>query len=113
MAMQRPQVPGPALELFHDLHRWFNLQADDIESMKARHHRLNTRNMQAVERLQTQLHRDVAERKKQVNEFSLELEQYTLRKFDLLSDDIARAHLEKSCAETAGVAEETMRKQRQ
>jgi len=90
--------------LFNDVHRWVALQADEIETLRARHQRLNTRRKEAIAMCNQTLKRDTDERKKQMNEFSLEMEQYTLRKFDLLQDDVYAAHLEKSHAENDELA---------
>merc|ERR1740121_1347237 len=60
----------------------------------------------------SQLQIDTEERKKQVNDFSLELEQYTLRKFDLLKDDVVAAHIQKR-SDACGELDDHNRKQRQ
>lgn len=100
--MSIPQAKLDNVVLFNDVHRWLARQAEDIEHLRCRHHRLTDRRKDAVASLAQQLQKDVNERKKQVNEFSLELEQYTLRKFDLVKDDLVAAHLAQKHEVAAG-----------
>eukprot|EP00928_Gymnodinium_smaydae_P046968 TRINITY_DN31313_c0_g1_i1.p1 TRINITY_DN31313_c0_g1~~TRINITY_DN31313_c0_g1_i1.p1 ORF type:complete len:232 (-),score=36.49 TRINITY_DN31313_c0_g1_i1:146-739(-) len=101
------------VELFHDLNRWLASQLDEIETVRKRHARLNTRSKEAIDKIAHQLQCDSSDRRREVNEFSLEMEQYTLRKFDLLTDDIAAAHREQQFAESTSAADDYIRKQRQ
>mmetsp|Transcript_21511 Transcript_21511/g.59656 ORF Transcript_21511/g.59656 Transcript_21511/m.59656 type:complete len:169 (-) Transcript_21511:82-588(-) len=98
--------------LFSDVHRWLAHQSDEIENLRARHQRLNGRRKEAIQACNQQLQRDTAERRKQVNEFSLELEQYTLRKFDLLKDDVIAAHVQQRFEDAGNEADDFGRKQR-
>merc|ERR1719401_694291 len=102
------------VSLFNDVHRWMAMEVDEIETLRARHQRLNSRRKETLTLAASQLRKDTDERKKQVNEFSLELEQYTLRKFDLLKDDVVAAHIQKSHTENGGGdSDDHARKQRQ
>mmetsp|Transcript_1150 Transcript_1150/g.2837 ORF Transcript_1150/g.2837 Transcript_1150/m.2837 type:complete len:170 (+) Transcript_1150:79-588(+) len=82
------------VSLLNDVHRWIAAQSDEIESLRGRHQRLTAARQNAIAACAKELERDSSERKKQVNEFGVELEQYTLRKFDLLKDDVEAAHLQ-------------------
>mmetsp|Transcript_12435 Transcript_12435/g.35586 ORF Transcript_12435/g.35586 Transcript_12435/m.35586 type:complete len:163 (-) Transcript_12435:167-655(-) len=86
-------VAGETVGIFSDVHRWLAIQAEEIEMLRSRHRRLTVRRKDTIQNVAGQLSKDVVERKTQVNEFSLDLEQYTLRKFDLLKDDLVAAHL--------------------
>mmetsp|Transcript_107016 Transcript_107016/g.301075 ORF Transcript_107016/g.301075 Transcript_107016/m.301075 type:complete len:212 (-) Transcript_107016:39-674(-) len=88
------RAPNKPIELFHDLQRWFATQVNEIDAMKSRHERLNSRQKDALTAMMAQMQKDTAQRKSEMNEFSLDLEQYTLRKFDLLTDDIKSAYVE-------------------
>jgi len=79
--------------LFTDVHRWLALQADEIEMLKARHRRNDDCRKAAIAGCNKHLLRDVAERKKQLNDFSIEMEKYTLRKIDMLHHELAAHHL--------------------
>merc|ERR1740121_2070077 len=106
--------PGDGVTLFNDVHRWMAMQSEEMRDLIARHRKLTARRKEAIAVLDDTLTRDSAERKKTVNEFSLELEQYTLRKFDLLKEDVTAAHMHKTETEnTALQQDDYSRKQRQ
>mmetsp|Transcript_3401 Transcript_3401/g.6825 ORF Transcript_3401/g.6825 Transcript_3401/m.6825 type:complete len:159 (+) Transcript_3401:36-512(+) len=103
---------GESVALFNDVHRWIAMQADEIESLRVRHQRLNGRRKEAIQVCNQQLQKDTVERKKQVNDFSLELEQYTLRKFSLLKDDVIAAHIQQRFEDSGNDADDFNRRQR-
>eukprot|EP00746_Dinoflagellata_sp_MGD_P160634 gnl/MRDRNA2_/MRDRNA2_87481_c0_seq1.p1 gnl/MRDRNA2_/MRDRNA2_87481_c0~~gnl/MRDRNA2_/MRDRNA2_87481_c0_seq1.p1 ORF type:complete len:150 (+),score=45.84 gnl/MRDRNA2_/MRDRNA2_87481_c0_seq1:80-529(+) len=86
---QAPQ----STSLFTDVHRWLALQADEIEMLKARHQRNDEKRKAAIAQCNKHLQRDVQERKKQLSDFSIEMEKYTLRKIDMLHHELAAHHL--------------------
>mmetsp|Transcript_17121 Transcript_17121/g.40247 ORF Transcript_17121/g.40247 Transcript_17121/m.40247 type:complete len:166 (-) Transcript_17121:244-741(-) len=102
-----------SVSLFNDVHRWIAMQSDEIGNLRARHQRLNSRRKEATQACLQQLQRDTAERKQQVNDFSLELEQFTLRKFDLLKDDVIAAHIQQRFEDSGNDADDFNRKQRE
>mmetsp|Transcript_108344 Transcript_108344/g.316983 ORF Transcript_108344/g.316983 Transcript_108344/m.316983 type:complete len:158 (+) Transcript_108344:123-596(+) len=103
---------GDNVSLFNDVHRWIAMQADEIEGLRTRHKRLNSRRTEAIQNCTQQMQKDTVERKKQVNEFSLELEQYALRKFSLLKDDIVAAHIQQRFEDNGNDADDFNRRQR-
>lgn len=93
MADTQNGISPPATSLFTDVHRWLALQADEIEMLKQRHRRNDDTRKSAIEKCNKNLQRDISERKKQLNEFSIEMEKYTLRKIDMLHHELAAHHL--------------------
>eukprot|EP00933_Yihiella_yeosuensis_P078871 TRINITY_DN9080_c0_g1_i2.p1 TRINITY_DN9080_c0_g1~~TRINITY_DN9080_c0_g1_i2.p1 ORF type:complete len:146 (-),score=35.15 TRINITY_DN9080_c0_g1_i2:207-644(-) len=101
------------INLFTDVHRWIQVQGAEIALLRARHQALHEKKVETVAKLSAQLEQDVAERRAKVNDFSLELEQYSLRKFETLKEDIIAAHLAQKQAEAESADSNIQRKQRQ
>lgn len=86
--------------LFTDVHRWLALQADEIEVLRGRHQSSNVRHQEAIQNCVQQMHHDVKERRKQFHDFTTEMEQHTLRKFDVLQDELAHLNAKRTCPPT-------------
>ncbi|CAE8629133.1 unnamed protein product [Polarella glacialis] len=101
------------VELFSDVRRWIAVQAEELEVLRARHQKLTHRRKEAIVKIAQEVPKDTIERKQQVNDFSLEMEQLALAEFDVLKEDIVAEHVRQKSSESSPAGNDIQRKQRQ
>eukprot|EP00930_Biecheleria_cincta_P060356 TRINITY_DN46019_c0_g1_i1.p1 TRINITY_DN46019_c0_g1~~TRINITY_DN46019_c0_g1_i1.p1 ORF type:complete len:136 (+),score=42.87 TRINITY_DN46019_c0_g1_i1:175-582(+) len=102
-----------SVQLFNDVHRWVAIQSEELELIRAKHKRSVARREDAMHDFFQALTADTAERKKDINDFSLEVEQYTLKHFHVLKEELAESMQLHMIAEASNKNNEYARKQRQ